>query len=258
MTLYFLISLLILSAFLGLIKLPVVKGYIGEVVVNLATKLFLNKAEYTLIKNIIIPSTDGTTQIDHIIVSKYGIFVVETKNMKGWIYGGQFQKTWTQKLYRWTYQFQNPLHQNYKHIKALINLLPIEQSKFFSVVVFIGNSKFKTPQPENVTHGIGYIKYIKAKRKTEILNKNEIQQIIEILHRDEYRSNLKNYAQHVKQVKLIKKHKIQKNKKNQKWLCPECNNPMVLRTAKKGKYAGNQFWGCSQYPQCKGIRQDKV
>ena len=35
--------------------------------------------------------------------------------------------------------------------------------------------------------------------------------------------------------------------------CPRCNSQMVLRTAKKGANAGNQFWGCSRYPECKGI-----
>ena len=34
--------------------------------------------------------------------------------------------------------------------------------------------------------------------------------------------------------------------------CPICSSEMVLRTARRGSNAGNQFWGCSQYPQCKG------
>ena len=34
--------------------------------------------------------------------------------------------------------------------------------------------------------------------------------------------------------------------------CPQCGKPMVLRTAKSGRNAGQQFWGCSGYPQCKG------
>lgn len=35
--------------------------------------------------------------------------------------------------------------------------------------------------------------------------------------------------------------------------CPECGKPMVLRTAQKGKSVGKQFWGCSGYPDCKGL-----
>jgi restriction system protein len=69
----------------------------GEFLVNTAARLFLPKDEYHLIKNVTLPTDDGTTQIDHIIVSRYGVFVIETKNMKGWIFGSANQRTWTQK-----------------------------------------------------------------------------------------------------------------------------------------------------------------
>ncbi|MCD8476978.1 MAG: NERD domain-containing protein [Sulfurospirillum sp.] len=70
---------------LGIIfRTPWMKGKIGELTINVATSLYLNKEEYTNIKNITLQLNDGsTTQIDHIIVSRYGVFVIETKNMKG-------------------------------------------------------------------------------------------------------------------------------------------------------------------------------
>lgn len=73
------------------------KGKIGESIVNTSNKLLLDKEVYIPIKNITLQLSDSsTTQIDHILVSKYGIFVIETKNMKGWIFGGEQQKQWTQ------------------------------------------------------------------------------------------------------------------------------------------------------------------
>nr|WP_311737045.1 topoisomerase DNA-binding C4 zinc finger domain-containing protein [Variovorax guangxiensis] len=36
--------------------------------------------------------------------------------------------------------------------------------------------------------------------------------------------------------------------------CPACGSGMVKRTAKKGANAGGQFWGCLQYPSCRGVR----
>ena len=36
-------------------------------------------------------------------------------------------------------------------------------------------------------------------------------------------------------------------------LCPKCGTPMVLKTAKKSKYKGHEFWGCPKYPDCKGL-----
>ena len=37
-------------------------------------------------------------------------------------------------------------------------------------------------------------------------------------------------------------------------VCPKCGSPMALRTAKKGRNAGGQFWGCTTFPRCRGIR----
>ncbi len=94
-------------------KTPIEKGIAGEFLVNLAINSRLYKKKYHLLKNVTLPTEDGTTQIDHIIVLQYGIFVIETKNMKGWIFGEEHQRTWTQKIYKHTSKFQNPLHQNY-------------------------------------------------------------------------------------------------------------------------------------------------
>jgi hypothetical protein len=70
-----------------ILKSPWFKGWIGELQINLITRFFFSEKTYHLIKNITIPADGGTTQIDHIIVSPFGVFVVETKNMKGWIFG---------------------------------------------------------------------------------------------------------------------------------------------------------------------------
>ena len=70
---------------IGVLKSPWFKGHLGEFAVNLAIKLRLDKETYHLIKNVTLPTEDGSTQIDHVIVSVYGVFTVETKNMKGWI-----------------------------------------------------------------------------------------------------------------------------------------------------------------------------
>jgi hypothetical protein len=108
-SLWYLLPLFLL---VGLAKSPWFKGVMGEFVINVSIRLLLDKEQYHLIKNVTLPTEDGTTQIDHIIVSKYGVFVVETKNMKGWIFGGVHQRQWTQKIYKHSQKFQNPLHQN--------------------------------------------------------------------------------------------------------------------------------------------------
>lgn len=154
--------LLPLAIMAGLIKSPWFKGKFGEFLVNLSARCFLDKSRYHLIKNVTLPTEDGTTQIDHVLVSEFGVFVVETKNMKGWIFGGPHQRFWTQKIYCSSHKFQNPLHQNYKHVKTLQTLLGLGDHQMHSVVVFVGDSTVKTPMPENVTKGLGYVRYIRS------------------------------------------------------------------------------------------------
>ena len=180
--LWFLIPLVIIAA---LLKSPCFKGIVGEFIVNLSTKLFLDKEQYHLIKNVTLPTENGSTQIDHIIVSKFGVFVVETKNMKGWIFGSPNQKTWTQRIYRHSTKFQNPLHQNYKHIKTLESLLGLNEKQIHSIIVFVGDSTFKTDMPENVTYGGGYLRFIKSKNQT-VLTDSEVNEITSKIERGRF------------------------------------------------------------------------
>lgn len=129
-----------------------IKGWLGEVQVSIAKKLFLDSKLYTDVNNVTITTTNGTTQIDHIIASPYGIFVVETKNMEGWIFGDEKNSQWTQSLYGKKYKFQNPLHQNYRHIKALSEFLGIGEDKFHSLVMFTSDCTFMQIPDETDHH----------------------------------------------------------------------------------------------------------
>lgn len=241
--LWFLIPIAILASVL---KPPRLKGIIGEFRVNLAAKLLLDKTKYHLLKNVTLPTDDGTTQIDHIVISKYGIFVIETKNMKGWIFGSQNQKFWTLKIFKHTSKFQNPIHQNYKHVKILESLLQIKEEQIFSVVVFVGDSTFKTDMPENVTYASGCIRYIKSKEQ-ELLSDSQVSQIIQQIESGRLVTSFKTNREHAKHVKNIIAEK--KNKKS----CPKCGGKMVNRTARQGTNKGNSFWGCTNFPKCRAV-----
>jgi hypothetical protein len=231
-------------AFAIIIKSAWFKGVFGEWQVNLLIKFFLDKTHYHLIKNVTLQTEDGTTQIDHIIVSKYGIFVVETKNMKGWIFGSENQKQWTQKIFEHTSKFQNPLHQNYKHVKTLEACLSTKNDSVFSVIIFIGDTTFKTKMPDNVRFARGGIDYIKSKREIAF-SESEVTDIIEQIESGRLERSIKTNRQHVKHVKEIVKEKSDTKS------CSKCGADMVLRKASKGKNAGYEFWGCSAFPNCK-------
>lgn len=232
--------------FITLIKSRWFKGKFGEFIVNSAIKTRLDKDVYHLIKNVTLPTENGTTQIDHVIVSIYGVFVIETKNMKGWIFGSKDQKTWTQKIFKVTNKFQNPLLQNYKHTKTLESLLGLSDSKIFPVIAFVGNSTFKNEMPENVTTGSGYVKYIKSKTDA-IITPEEVTEILSKIESGRLTPSFKTDRAHVTHVRAIIAEKSSQT------LCPKCGSAMRIRESKRGDNAGKQFWGCSNYPRCRGI-----
>ena len=245
--LWFLIPLALIA---GVLKSPWFKGIVGEFIVNLSAKLFLDKEQYHRIKNVTLPTEDGSTQIDHIIVSKYGVFVVETKNMKGWIFGSPNQKTWTQKIYKHSSKFQNPLHQNYKHVKTLELLLGLTDQQIHSVIVFIGDSTFKTDMPENVTSGGAYLRFIKSK-KQPVLTESEVNEIKSKIEGGRLVPSFKTNREHVAHVRNIVTEKVNNNSK----VCPKCGSSMVIRESKKGQNIGKKFWGCSSFPKCRTIAE---
>ncbi|QSA99352.1 NERD domain-containing protein [Methylococcus sp. EFPC2] len=238
-----LIPLAVLAA---IIQSPWFKGLVGEWLVRFAAWLRLDKAEYRALHDVTLPTPDGTTQIDHVFVSRYGVFVVETKNYSGWIFGGEQQPTWTQKIYRTTNKFQNPLRQNYKHLKALETLLNVPAATLHSVIVFVGGSTFKTPMPPNVTYAGGYIRYIKS-FKEPVFSAAEVDEIVEAISSGRLKPDLATTRDHVRRLKS-------RNNRDAPRLCPRCGSPMVLREVKKGANAGNSFWGCSQFPKCRAIQ----
>ncbi|MGY0600204.1 NERD domain-containing protein [Vibrio sp. JZG10] len=235
--------LLIVSVF----KSRWLKGVFGEFLVNrLLSKL--PESDYTLIKDVTLPTNDGTTQVDHIVVSRYGIFVVETKNMKGWIFGSARQKQWTQKIYRHSSKFQNPLHQNYKHIKALETLLGCSEEHLHSVIVFIGDSTFKTEMPPNVTYARGSIRYIQQFNDV-VFSDNDYARLTESINRLKLKRGVITDLKHRKHVKEVVASKVSSNE------CPRCGSEMVLRETKRGENIGKQFWGCSTFPKCRAVKQ---
>lgn len=153
------------------------KGWLGEFQVKRFAMAQLDAETYRQFHDVTLPTSDGTTQIDHIIVSEYGVFVIETKNMGGWIFGDPNHPKWTQTFGKSKNSFQNPLRQNYKHIKGLEALLQIGENKLFSVVVFTGEAEFKTDMPDNVVRAGHLARYVLA-RTTPVLTESEVQSIL--------------------------------------------------------------------------------
>ncbi len=226
----------------AVLALPQVRGWIGEKTTTVGLRLGLDAATYRQIDNVIVPSQNGTTQIDHILVSVYGIFVIETKNIKGWILGSPENTTWTQVLVGKKYPFQNPLKQNYRHTRCLAEYLHLDHRVFHSVVWFIGDCTFKAVMPENVlASGLSrYIKNVSSRCLTE-------DQVAET------ESTLRTLKDHPVATRGEHLRSLQ-DRHQSETVCPRCGAPLKQRTAKRGIRAGNPFLGCSRYPACQYTR----
>ncbi len=241
--LWFLLPLLIVTS---LLRSNWLKGVSGEMLVRLSALIYLDKRVYRPIHNVTLSTPDGTTQIDHVFVSKYGVFVVETKNYSGWIFGNEKQPMWTQKLFKHSNKFQNPLRQNFKHIKALDSLLGIEIENIHSVIVFVGGSTFKTEMPKNVTYASGYVSFIKSVR-VPVFTEEEVESLYSAICSGRKPPSMATNREHIKNVQARLSTNLER-------LCPRCGSEMVQRTVKSGEKAGGIFWGCSSFPKCRAVQ----
>lgn len=123
-------------------QVAVRKGEIGEYKIDIQLDQLPNDCRYLsdlLIKN--PKAKSDYSQIDHVVLTPYGIFVIETKNYQGTIYGGKDSKTWS---VNGKFKMMNPFVPNYSHIKALASLIDSKyQDLFISLVSFTKRSTFK-------------------------------------------------------------------------------------------------------------------
>jgi restriction system protein len=205
---------------------------------HLAAKLRLDKENYRLIDSVVLPTGDETTaRIDHVIVSPYGVFMVETRSMKG--LGGKEQTNGIQ-------QFQKSIHP-----RILAAILGIDASKVLPVLVAAGGGSLQKPVPENVMKAGGLVRYIKS-NTIRIITKTEVAKIVQKLESgqlmlsDKARAALAGQTQGAAKAPPAAKP------------CPRCGSPMVLRKAKQGAQAGKKYWVCSTFPRCKAAIEYRV
>lgn len=233
-------------AVLGVLKLPWFRGLVGESLVRLASYIWLPSDVYRSLHNVTLPTPDGTTQIDHVIVSRYGIFVIETKHMKGWIFGSEHDAQWTQSIFGKSYRFQNPLRQNYKHVKAIEDTLDVASDVIHSIIVFSGQAVFKSALPASVVRGGRYIRYIKS-FNYQVFSEDHVNDILRRLQTTRLPQTSSTRQQHIRNLQTRRDPSAER-------ICPRCGSRMVIRIARTGRNAGGQFWGCSSFPKCKAVQ----
>lgn len=154
---------------------------------------------YKLLNDILIKNKDKTTQIDHVLIGKKGIFVIETKDFSGTIKGKEYSKEWTQNLNGYTNEFYNPIRQNYGHIKALENLTK-RRNIFISTIVFTNKSNIKEVNTETPVIQLKDLKKFIKKYPSDInINKEEINSIYNLIKKNNINSK-RIRKKHVKNI----------------------------------------------------------
>lgn len=225
-------------------------GKYGEI--RVARKLDWLSKEYITLNDVLLPTHYGTTQIDHIVVSPYGIFVIETKNYKGWIFGHENSEDWKQSLvgkktfWGWSseqHKLKNPIRQNSAHVRAVKAILKeLGDFTIIPIVVFSDSAELKITTPNHIVINWCNLRSTIKAYGTPCITQEDIQRIVNRISatnittegsRDMHISNVQ-FAQQTRESALA----------NGK--CPKCGGNLVKR---KGKYGS--FLGCSNYPKCK-------
>ena len=203
--------------------------------------------------NIYLPKDDETTtELDVIMISPKGVFVFESKNYSGWIFGSDKDAYWTQTLptgkKSTKKKFYNPVWQNKSHIESLKKAVG-EDIPICSVIVFSDRCELK--------------KVDVALENAVVINRREVENTVMVLM-DKYEkiadadtvegiyNKLKPFTEMTNEQK--EKHIKDIEEKNSSDICPRCKSKLAVRTVKSGANAGKRFYGCSNYPKCRYTR----
>ena len=222
-------------------------GFWGEYLTCL--KLSSLPGDKKLLFNCYLPKENGTfTEIDLIMLHASGVYVFESKNYSGWIFGSETERQWTQS-FRGGHKerFYNPLMQNANHIKQLRRFLPnTAQETFQSVIVFSERCELRkitlTTERHLVTKRDRLPRVMAPYLQRQLLSPADIDALYQQLLPQTQLTEQQKQA-HIQHVSDIAEHRV----------CPYCGSALVVRTARK---TGNQFFGCSKYPACKYTVRD--
>lgn len=219
-------------------------------------KLFGRNGE--VLRNVYVPKDNGdTSEIDVLFITQKGIFVIESKNYSGWVFGNEADRFWTVSLPNGQkHRFYNPIKQNRSHVKWLSRYLA-DGTPLFSIIAFSERCKLKKVTVES--DDVCVIKrdrlYATVRRIWERSESVFSDDEVNILY--EHLRPLTDVDEVMKKAHVATIHdRYVENKSpaSPSLFCPQCGSELILRTAKRGPNAGEQFYGCSSYPKCRYIR----
>lgn len=238
---FYIIIIAIILIGLVWLKSPIGKGYIGELKVRIKLGRTKEGKQY-IINNYMLEYEGKSSQIDHIIIKPNGVFVIETKNYSGLIFGNENQLNWTQVLAygKVKHKLYNPLKQNATHIYRLKKILDDDSINIESIVVFVRNNT-KHIVADNVIPLFRLKRFLKQQLGEE-LSFDRMREIYNKLIGSKQICNVSK-REHIENI-----HTMKENLNNN--ICPRCGGALVKRNGKYG-----EFYGCENYPKCKFIKK---
>lgn len=224
------------------------------------------------LRNVYLPKDNGeTSEVDLIYITQKGIFVFESKNYSGWIFGDEKNKNWTAMLpNKQKNQFYNPIMQNKTHLKWMRNFVG-EDIPLFSIIVFSERCELKkvTVESDDIRVIKRDLTYATVRdiwdKNPDAVSDDKIEELYiklkELTNVDKATktAHIENIEKKYKTVDEQAKDGVAGNyseedtmlDSEQAKICPKCGSRLVLRIAKKGENAGNKFYGCSAFPKCR-------
>lgn len=202
---------------------------------------YLPKNFYTVYDDLLIETNGKTHQIDHLVISQFGVFVIENKAYSGVITGDKYDKVWVRhynknkKMY-----YENPIRQNYGHVKCIQELLHLNNKQVFNIACLMGNGTTNIKHDGELTRYDTIIERIMSYEDVVI---NNTQELCEIVQRANI-TDVQKRNEHIKRL-LYTKENMNYN------MCPKCGGKLVLRRGNNNK----NFIGCSNYPRCRYTRK---
>lgn len=243
----------------------------------------LKKKDYIVLNDLLLPTSNGkTSQVDHVVVSTRGIFVIETKNHAGRISGSEQAQYWQQHLSSQSRGFYNPVLQNRSHLRAIRRHLPKIDADFFSTMVVFSEAwrldikaddiivERRFLPDRHISRTLVPAERIRKRwwcpwRKEVVLDEHkmvtridgmveEIARRPRILSRDAMRgladkliaANVTDSAVRRQHTEYAKRTSKDVSVEISKGICPRCGGRLVVRKSERGEFAG-----CSNYPKCR-------
>ena len=240
-------------AIIGIIVAIIVKKNMTQVV-GFAGEYWVQKelnrlpGEYLFLSDVMLEIDGKTTQIDHIVFSKYGIFVIETKQRNTYITGNEHDKYWIVKAGRKKHYMYNPIHQNYGHKKAIEKILGLDDNQVIDIVCVSGQANLrvksnKVVRVERLVDRILFEKEEKIEDYVSMAHRINAMNIVDKKYRKQHiediKENINNNTEELRKEVVMNR-------------CPRCGNELVIRKGKTG-----EFIGCLSFPKCRYTKEIK-